>query len=387
MSFSVGCPIFPYFMDECQPLSQYDIDMLPLFSTIDKEKRQWLADFQMDLFVPIVTEGLPIGILAIGSKSSGEPFRSSELQTLQTLAGQTVGALTNARLFDDMKRLNAEIRSLNEDLRYSNERLQYMDQVKTDFITIASHELRTPLTQIRGYADILDAINEGGMLTSEETDRLLNNILAAAGQLETVISAMLDVSQIDVDAMSLNLAETSLDMVFRMSIQPLVNAMRDRKLNLTIQGVRNLPNIMADFQRLVQAVNNLISNAVKYTPDGGHISITAEVLENEKGEQELIEIVITDTGVGVDPRDQALIFEKFFRAADPKLHSSGDTKFMGAGPGLGLSIVKGIVEAHQGRIWVESEGYDPENYPGTQFHVVLPIHQDRLESIVNKTLV
>ncbi|MBN1318314.1 MAG: GAF domain-containing sensor histidine kinase [Anaerolineales bacterium] len=382
MSFNVDGPVFAYFKDDCQPLSQYDIDVLPKFSKLDEEQRQWLAGFQMDLFVPIVTDGLPIGILAIGSKNSGEPFRSSELQTLQTLAGQTVGALTNARLFDDMRRLNAEIRSLNEDLRYSNERLQYMDQVKTDFITIASHELRTPLTQIRGYADILDAINEGGMLTTEETDRLLNNIIGAAGQLETVISAMLDVSQIDVDAMSLNLAETSMDAVFRMSIQPLVNAMKDRKLNLTVHGIRNLPNITADFSRLVQAVSNLISNAVKYTPDGGRITITAKVLENEKGEQERIEIIIADTGVGVDLRDQELIFEKFFRAADPKLHSSGDTKFMGAGPGLGLSIVRGIVDAHRGRIWVESEGYDPVNYPGSQFHMVLPIHQIRSGVII-----
>lgn len=377
MAFGLDSPVLTYFQEDCQPLSQYDIDMLPKFRSLSDEQREWLAGFQMDLFVPIVTDGLPIGILAIGSKSSGEPFRAAELQTLQTLAGQTVGALTNARLFDDMKKLNAEIRSLNEDLRYSNERLQYMDQVKTDFITIASHELRTPLTQIRGYADILDAINEGGMLTKKETDRLLENIIKAADQLETVITAMLDVSQIDVDAMSLNLAETSLDTVFRIAIQPLVKAMQERNLKLSVQGIRNLPMITADFQRLVQAASNLISNAIKYTPDGGKISINGSILADEKGENKEIELVFSDTGVGVDPRDHELIFEKFFRASDPKLHSTGDTKFMGAGPGLGLSIVKGIVEAHGGRIWVESDGYDPTKCPGSHFHVVIPMQLER----------
>ena len=95
--------------------------------------------------------------------------------------------------------------------------------------------------------------------------------------------------------------------------------------------------------------------------------------KSEAGIDKEIEVVIADTGVGVDPRDHDLIFEKFFRAADPQLHSTSSTKFMGAGPGLGLSIVKGIVDAHGGRIWVESEGHDPRTLPGSEFHVVLPV--------------
>lgn len=130
---------------------------------------------------------------------------------------------------------------------------------------------------------------------------------------------------------------------------------------------------MADFQRLVQVVSNLAYNAVKYTPDGGRISISAEVFQDETGEDKEIELVFADTGVGVDPRDHDLIFEKFFRTYDPQLHSTGSTKFLGAGPGLGLSIARGIVEAHGGRIWVESDGHDPKRCPGSKFHVMLPI--------------
>jgi signal transduction histidine kinase len=140
-----------------------------------------------------------------------------------------------------------------------------------------------------------------------------------------------------------------------------------------VRGIRDLPAITGDFQRLVQVVSNLGYNALKYTPDGGRVTISAEVLKDDEGDASEIELVFADTGVGIDPRNHELVFEKFFRAYDPQLHSTGNTKFMGAGPGLGLSIVRGIVEAHGGRIWVESPGYDPDRCPGSEFHVVLPI--------------
>jgi signal transduction histidine kinase len=272
-----------------------------------------------------------------------------------------------------MKTLNVEIQDLNEDLRSSNERLQTMDQVKTDFITIASHELRTPLTQIKGYIDILDAMAEDGILSSEEGQQLISRIGRATDQLETVISAMLDVSQIDVDAMALTWTEVRLDSVLRIALEPLVDAIRERKLALTLRGFRDLPVIDGDFQRLVQVVGNLASNAVKYTPDGGKITISAAVIEDQEGEAQEVELVFRDTGVGVDPQDKELIFDKFFRTYDPKMHSTGSTKFQGAGPGLGLSIVRGIVKAHGGRIWLESAGHDPASCPGSEFHVVLPV--------------
>jgi signal transduction histidine kinase len=216
-------------------------------------------------------------------------------------------------------------------------------------------------------------MNEENVLTAEETDRLLGNIAKAGDQLERVISAMLDTSQLDVDVLSLNISDVNLDLVMRTAIHPLAEAMRGRKVRLRLSGISDLPTITADFQRLVQAVNNLVSNALKYTPDGGRITITGRTIKDELGVDRQVELVFADTGVGVDRRDQELIFEKFFRAADTQLHSTGSTKFMGAGPGLGLSIVRGIIRAHAGRIWVESEGYDPIRCPGSAFHVLLPV--------------
>jgi signal transduction histidine kinase len=140
-----------------------------------------------------------------------------------------------------------------------------------------------------------------------------------------------------------------------------------------IRGLEDLPPIEADAPRLHQLFSNIIGNAVKYTPDGGRVEITARLLEAEGSRPAFVEVVVSDTGVGIDLEDQERIFDKFYRVESPELHSTSKTRFMGAGPGLGLTIAKGIAEAHSGRIWVESPGYDPVQCPGSQFHILLPI--------------
>jgi signal transduction histidine kinase len=154
-----------------------------------------------------------------------------------------------------------------------------------------------------------------------------------------------------------------------MAIKPWRKAIGERKINLTVEGIDSIPSMTIDVQRLCQAFSNVISNAIKYTPDGGRISIQANLTDDN----EHVEIVIADTGVGIDPEDQDLIFEKFYRVGDLLLHSTGDTKFKGAGTGLGLHITRGVIEAHGGRIWVESKGHDEESCPGSTFRVLLPL--------------
>src|SRR5690606_33710134 len=149
------------------------------------------------------------------------------------------------------------------------------------------------------------------------------------------------------------------------------NALRQRNLLLKMRGIEALPSLRGDYRRLVQAFANLIGNAIKYTPDHGTVTIEGTIIPGGDG-AEFVEVVIADTGIGIEPQFHQLIFEKFFRIGDPELHSTGMTKFKGAGPGLGLHIAKGVVEAHGGSIWVESEGEDEERLPGSRFHVILP---------------
>jgi signal transduction histidine kinase len=119
---------------------------------------------------------------------------------------------------------------------------------------------------------------------------------------------------------------------------------------------------------------HLVMNAIKFTPDGGQVKIAGKYLNGSEPPQ--VEITVSDTGIGVDPSMADMIFEKFHQTGEVLLHSSGKTKFKGGGPGLGLAIVRGIVEAHGGRIWVESPGYNEETFPGSKFIVSLPVQSE-----------
>jgi signal transduction histidine kinase len=124
--------------------------------------------------------------------------------------------------------------------------------------------------------------------------------------------------------------------------------------------------IYIDPARVQQALRNIINNAIKYTPDGGTITIDGRTLPG------FIEVTIADTGIGISVENQTMIFEKFGQLGRVDLHSSGKTKFKGGGPGLGLSISRGILEAHGGSIWVESPGHDEKKCPGSTFHILIP---------------
>jgi signal transduction histidine kinase len=196
-----------------------------------------------------------------------------------------------------------------------------------------------------------------------------------------VITSMLDVSQIDVEAMELHFVETTLSSIVKLAIEPYAEAIHERKQSLTARGLRNLPPIKGDFKRLVQAFQNLVTNAIKFTPDGGKIDIEAQVFEtDEQGKPVSVQVIITDSGIGISKEHHQLIFEKFFRVGPTALHSSGRTKFKGAGPGLGLPIARGIIEAHGGQIWVESDKQDESTLPGSTFYVVLPINPPAVEA-------
>jgi signal transduction histidine kinase len=118
--------------------------------------------------------------------------------------------------------------------------------------------------------------------------------------------------------------------------------------------------------------DNLVVNAIKYTPDGGQVHIVGQRLKG-RDDGDWVEVIVSDTGIGIDPEHLDRIFDKFYQTGEVALHSTGRTKFKGGGPGLGLAIAKGIVEAHGGSIWAESDRHDEDQCPGTKFHVLLPV--------------
>jgi len=361
-----------HFRNVRRPLGQYELDMLSWFRAMPVEERTWLAGLALDLYVPILVAGQPLALLGLGSKAGGRSYSQRDVEILMTLAAQTGTALENARLLDDLRALQEDLRRLSDELAETNRQLQRLDQTKADFVAIASHELRTPLTQIFGYSDVLASLSGDELSDVQQWRSFVEGISSGAGRLKRVVDAMIDVSLIETGGLVLQLEPLPVGMCVRQAVEAVRPALQQRSLDLTVQDLSSLPDIKADYDRLTQVFVGLLSNAIKYSPDGSEIDVSGRLAE-VSGQDLAVEILVADSGIGIDLEQQDLIFEKFYRAESALFHSSHQVRFKGGGPGLGLAIAKGIVAAHGGEIWVESPGRDEKLCPGSTFYVRLPV--------------
>jgi signal transduction histidine kinase len=267
---------------------------------------------------------------------------------------------------------------LEEELERTRDNLAKIDGVKLDFINVAAHELKTPLTLVQGYAAILSGELEG----QENLQAVLQGLSNGVERLKILIQDMIDVSLIDSNVLALSLHPASLYQVVRLAADDVKAAAVDRDLHVEVQRFpTQVSTLFLDAQRMYQVFSNLIGNAIKYTPDNGTVTISAQVLSDPRYDLRFVETTVADTGIGIDSDDLSHIFEKFYRAGETELHSTSKTRFKGGGPGLGLAIAKGIIEAHGGRIWAESPGYDEHLCPGSTFHVMLPVYTELPENL------
>jgi signal transduction histidine kinase len=281
-----------------------------------------------------------------------------------------IGVLANT--FDEM---TEHLQQRTLELEKTNKILEQMDRTKVRFIQVAAHELRTPLTLVQGYAQMVEIKSKD----SKDLIRYTTGILEGTARMVDIIDNMLDVSRIDTNQLQLKPAEVHIDEVIERVKKTFQAAFEERKLTFSTEGLVHLPVIQGDKDLLYKLFYHIIVNAIKYTPDGGHILVSGCLLE-ETGNELQIQIAVKDNGIGIDPQNQKLVFEKFYQTGEVLLHSSGKTKFMGGGPGLGLAIARGIVTAHRGSIWLESPGFDEMTNPGTTVFVQLPVNGHR-ESI------
>jgi signal transduction histidine kinase len=199
---------------------------------------------------------------------------------------------------------------------------------------------------------------------------LLQGLTTGSERMLDVISSMLDLSRIDNQVLKVLPEAIDLSELFENLKTSLHEPLTERRIQLELAGLETLPRLNADPDLIYKLFYQLVANAIKFTPDGGVITVRGET--SRAWDTRQVEIQIIDTGIGVAPENQGLIFEKFFQLTPAKLHSSGKYTFMGGGPGLGLAVAKGIVDAHGGRIWVESPVDDTQTFPGSLFHVLLP---------------
>ncbi|HZU86248.1 MAG TPA: HAMP domain-containing sensor histidine kinase, partial [Anaerolineaceae bacterium] len=230
-------------------------------------------------------------------------------------------------------------------------------------------ELRTPITVISGYSQMLET--DATIKSNEMLLGLVKGIRSGTARMYDIVNSMLDMVKIDTRSMQIVREPVFLAVLIKDESARFGSAWQDRQLEITYEGLSELPLVEGDSEALRKVFHHLIGNAIKYTPDGGKIFVTGEML-SENG-QDFVHINVKDTGIGIDPQYLDLIFAKFFQTGEVALHSTGTTKFKGGGPGLGLTIARGIVEAHQGRIWAESPGYNEDKCLGSQFHVLLPV--------------
>ena len=266
--------------------------------------------------------------------------------------------------------MQVRVSYVSNQLKQVQQSLEKLDRSKSDFIAVAAHEPKTPLTLVEGYAAMLRDAADGRSLSPYEVE-LLEGIATGTRRLKGIIDDMIDVSLIDNNLLSLNFQPVWLNRLFSVLENELSATIRERGQTLEIHSFPGSSEMtFGDPERMLQVFRNVITNAVKYTPDGGKIVLDGRKLPG------FIEVVIHDTGIGIAPEDQVLIFDKFARLGNSNLHSSGKTKFKGGGPGLGLHIARGIVESHGGAIWVESPGYDEDKMPGSTFHVLFPLRYE-----------
>ena len=303
-------------------------------------------------------------VRTVKTVAGGDLTRRTEIKS-----GDEVGVLANT--FDEM---TGHLQQQVLELEKTNRILEQMDQAKMRFIHVAAHELRTPLTPIMGLSAMLV---EKAKVNNPAISKYAGGILDGSARMNEIIDSMLDISRIDTNQLDLLPSEVEIFLVIEKVEKTFQAALQERKISLVTTGLPNLPVIRADKDLLYKVFYHVIGNAIKYTPDGGQVTVNGRCVEDSS--QNEIEITVRDTGIGIDPENQELVFEKFYQTGEVLLHSSGKTKFKGGGPGLGLAIARGIVNAHRGRIWLESPGYDEENCPGSIFYIRLPGAAEKTE--------
>jgi signal transduction histidine kinase len=297
------------------------------------------------LILPIKREREVVGLMNLES-AHAEAFNDEQVQFVTRLVDHASVAITNARLY-------AEVQAAN--------------LAKTEFVSFVAHELKNPMASIKGYTSLLlgGAVGAPNEMQTQFLDTIHRNV----DRMAIIVSDLNDITQLETGRVRLELKDVAfqaiLDEVIRTN-RPLIDA---KQQTLVVDAPADLPLVWADHKRTAQIFTNLVSNAYKYTPEGGQITLKVERSANHwdaRGSPEVLHVAVTDTGIGISPDDQKKLFQKYYRTQEGK--------DMAPGTGLGLNIVKTLVELQGGQIWFESVSRQ-----GSTFHFTLPLSTHRVE--------
>lgn len=362
--------------------------------------------------VPLVASGNPLGVLFLFSLER-RIVRREELNLLLSIGRQVGTAVQGTQLFESLQWQYRLTRASNRELKQSrhkleenlsrleatNRELERLDRMKSNFLALASHELRTPLTYVLSGAELLQSTLAGRLAADE--DRILAAIRQGGKRLDAIIQDLLEAARIE--SQSLYLARETVDLpaIIAEVGNNFKPVFEQRKLAYRMLDFPSPIALYGDTHHLQKTFQRLLENAVKFTPEGGRIEIGAAIrradelrpaepklrpfsssfFRNLTAEQ-LLQVTVRDSGVGIDQEEQPRIFDRFYEIGHIAEHFTSQTRFGGKGVGLGLSLVKGMVEAHGGMVWVESGGTAGKSGGGgSAFHVLLPLAANRGETI------
>ena len=296
-----------------------------------------LAGTHTTFVAPLLLGDEAIGVLAL-RRTVVRPFTEQQAQLAESFAAHAVIAIENVRLFNEIQDKSAQ--------------LEVANRHKSEFLANMSHELRTPLNAIIGFSEVL-LQKMFGELNEQQAD-YLRDILSSGRLLLSLINDILDLSKIEAGRMELEPAPFSLPAAISNAVMLVRERASGHRIRLAIEAADGVDDVVADERKVKQVLVNLLSNAVKFTPDGGTVTVTTS-----RGEGE-IRVAVHDTGIGIDPEDQARIFEEFQQSRRQSDQSR-------EGTGLGLTLSRRFVELHGGRLTVESRPGD-----GSTFTFTLP---------------
>lgn len=310
---------------------------------IDKNTLHSIFKTNYFIIAPILPKQSECGFIFIGTEKTDTLVTEGDEELIKILATQLGQALENARLFEktwnSQRELEEKVGERTQELTAALEEVKKMNKRKTDFVSSVSHELRTPLTSIKGYAAIL-LTGKLGEIPAEAKQRL-DKINRHSDELGHIVNELLDISRIESGKVTMSLEPWDLREVINKTEDLLSGQLKEKKINLEILLQPKDFRVLIDQTQIGRVFINLIGNAMKFTPADGKISISAKKNEG------LIQVDVSDTGCGIPPEAKDSIFEEFFRVENS---INQEVK----GTGLGLALVKRIIEAHQGKIWVNS---------------------------------
>jgi len=279
-----------------------------------------------------------IGVLVVASTRAGFATQTERL-LLDVAANQAVIGLQEARRLIEQRRIAQELDRLFKELQGKSRQLEAASRHKSEFLANMSHELRTPLTAIIGFSEVLTERMFGEL--NDKQAEYLQDISSSGQHLLSLINDVLDLSKIEAGRMELELADFDLPSAIENALILLRERASRRRITLEPSIDERVGSIRGDERKVKQVLLNLLSNALKFTPEGGRIDVSARLQDGAA------EVAVTDTGVGIAPEDREAVFEEFRQVgtADKKAE----------GTGLGLALSRKFIELHGGRIWVESE--------------------------------